>query len=1041
MSALDTLSTLGVEAFGSSMPVLAPTWTTAMPTADGMALTLSGGDTWLSPLAAYRRTPAEVAERSGVLLRVGTGAKVPDAASVLSLYPQQYLRLARLYALLLEDAAAANVRPERAVGLPARPVPAHIVLGDGGVTDAGIDAGDTLVAGTLSFHDHLGQPIDALAVASAFLAILTAHPTLQASGTAGLQAMLAALAPAPAAVRVRFVDATGMTASAQRLTNLTSVTPSEALHTVPAGATIDKDPVANPPDPAYTSEDRRMLVVGLATSGRLGDSVTFPALPSGVTLARDFFTLRLLQLGPTLIGTPATGWKGARIEPRPAVRINEPLTFLPTGNDVLGAAAEALTGATLTESIAVAQQIDGAFAAPATAGAAAHWPQFPPLGTVTAAPAGAVPIAMRDALSPAAAYFSDGDPATTDLDVLLTLNSLPAGATVRAYHRVFSAEAVESRGDGAGGVADAAGTVRLLLRDPLGLHHRGLPPPSSVPADALLHVDVVVVKRSGEARIFGDVTVPIAAAATAALPATTNPFGTAARRGICQAGLLGLGSAPTPPVTAKPVETLLALLSEGNPRDAPRLPGMARRELVVAGLAAPTGGVWKSVLSAGRLAPELHNASPRLGAPGGQGGRETQVVGVATAGGRLAYDLARAGLRRTTNIVPRMVPLASSAWDEPPAATAGTFAGAVLQTIAAGCETPELALLRTFNIFDPETEPIPRNFDQLIDKAKVWLTALVGQLPAVLPEAAKTKATELLGKLDGLKDNAPADQNMKERLFDELYREAVASGWGRRDAQWALQDGLGRAQRFVYIETPGVSATAAPGAADPFAADVFQALATRLSSTPSLHAVICCPREPDYPFGFNPFRDLEAKSRNLTVLGLPTATVADPVGSRVVAFHPIGFPGRPSRLESTTVIVDDNWALIGASTLRRRGVSFDGATDLVCTDLALREGRSPAIAGLRRTLQAARLGIAAPAVPSALPSSSWVRLDDGVEAFHQIREFLRAGGMGRIERLASPDPVGRPAAPGPIDAVDPDGETLDLPQLLALLLLAGAASA
>jgi len=250
VSVLDTLSTVGIEAFGSSMPVLAPAWTTATPTADGMALTLSGGDTWLSPLAGHRRTPAQVAERSGVLLRVGTGAKVPDAASVVSLYPQQYLRLARLYALLLEDGTAANVRPERALGLPARPVPAHVVLADGGVTDADIDPGDTLVGGTLSFHDHLGQPIDALAVASEFLAILTAHPTLQAGGTAGLQAMLAALAPAPATVRVRFVDDTGMTASAQRLTNLTSVTPSEALHTVPAGATIDKDPVAAPPDAA-----------------------------------------------------------------------------------------------------------------------------------------------------------------------------------------------------------------------------------------------------------------------------------------------------------------------------------------------------------------------------------------------------------------------------------------------------------------------------------------------------------------------------------------------------------------------------------------------------------------------------------------------------------------------------------------------------------------------------------------------------------------------------------------------------------------------
>jgi hypothetical protein len=109
---------------------------------------------------------------------------------------------------------------------------------------------------------------------------------------------------------------------------------------------------------------------------------------------------------------------------------------------------------------------------------------------------------------------------------------------------------------------------------------------------------------------------------------------------------------------------------------------MARRDLLVAGLAAPAGGLWKAVLAAGRLAPELHNALPRLGGPGGGGGRETQ------AGGRhrrhsVRFDIARAALRRTTSIVTRLAPLATGVSDEPPAAVTDTFAGAVLQTVAA----------------------------------------------------------------------------------------------------------------------------------------------------------------------------------------------------------------------------------------------------------------------------------------------------------------------------------------------------------------------
>ena len=468
---------------------------------------------------------------------------------------------------------------------------------------------------------------------------------------------------------------------------------------------------------------------------------------------------------------------------------------------------------------------------------------------------------------------------------------------------------------------------------------------------------------------------------------------------------------------------------------------MARRDLLVAGLAT-AGGPWQAVLGAGRLAPELHNASARLGAPGGIGGRETQAVGIGTSGGRLAYDIARAALRRTTNIVPRLVPLVSSTWDEPAAltgsATAGTFAGAVLQTISSGCETPELSLLRTLNIVDPDDANLPRTFDALIARARTWLTSLVGS--AGLPAAVTTKANDLIDKLDELRDNAPADESTKERIFNELLREIASSGWGRRDAQWALQAAIGRAQRFVYIETPGLGATAASPLGD-FAADLWATLATRLSSTPSLHAVICCPQTPDFPLGYNEWTDFEATSRRSLVLGLPTASSPDPVGSRVVSFHPIGFPGRPSRLESTVVIVDDVWAMVGSSTFRRRGLAFDGGTDLVCTDLALTNGRSTPIANLRRALQADRLGIAPPAAPPTLPSSSWVRLGDGVEAFHQIRETLRAGGLGRISRLAPAEPVGRPPAPGPLDVVSPDGETVNVVELLTHLLLVTAATA
>src|SRR4029079_6006621 len=246
----------------------------------------------------------------------------------------------------------------------------------------------------------------------------------------------------------------------------------------------------------------------------------------------------------------------------------------------------------------------------------------------------------------------------------------------------------------------------------------------------------------------------------------------------------------------------------------------------------------------------LHNAAARLGAPGGSGGRETQAGGAATEGARLPSDIARAGLRRTTSIFTRFVPLVGGTWNEPPATTTGTFAGAVLQTVAAACETPELALLRTFNLVDPDDPNFPRTFNALLDRAKQWLTALVGQLG--LPAGVASKANELITKVDELKDNTPNDESLQERIFYELLREVAASGWGRRDAQWALQGAFGQAQRFIYIETPGIAPTMAPTppagpAPGPFAANLFETLTARLRSTPSLHLIVCCPQQPDYP--------------------------------------------------------------------------------------------------------------------------------------------------------------------------------------------------
>lgn len=71
-----------------------------------------------------------------------------------------------------------------------------------------------------------------------------------------------------------------------------------------------------------------------------------------------------------------------------------------------------------------------------------------------------------------------------------------------------------------------------------------------------------------------------------------------------------------------------------------------------------------------------------------------------------------------------------------------------------------------------------------------------------------------------------------------------------------------------------------------------------------------------------------------------------------------------------------------------------------------------------------------------------MRLADGVEAFHEIRETLRGSGNGRIARLTPANPDGRPptSPPADIDVVNPDSETYDLAQTLLMLAFASGAA-
>jgi hypothetical protein len=1045
MAALDTivntLNTAGVSVFGLAMPVLSPSWTknNATPTVTGDFSLQSDTETWLAPVAGTLRKIETSA--IGATLIGANGTPVSGPGMLLTIGRQAHLRLARLYAQVLENATGA--RPERARGLPFRPVPRHFFFG-GAVVDVdasgNVNVGDEIdQTGALTIFDDTGMILDPLAVASAFLAIMNAHNPLQfrATGVAfdnnpQIQT-IANLAGSTATVRVRLCDHAGKPDDGANLEGKTAVNASAGVFTLNNGLTgrITKAAASD----SFPESERRFIVLGPGTTGRLTDEFRPPSLPSGVTLRRDFFNVRVVRLKNYLIGTAT--FPAAPAEQRPAIRINEPLNLLADGNDVLAAGDIALAGAT-QESLAVAQTIDGNFDVPTATGSNAHWPNFPPLPAgVTAAPAGALAANLRDSFAATAAFFDDDNPATANVDVVLTLNALPVGAAVRIFPRKFVEDAREARGDGAGTTVPASGTISVLLKDPFTLRRPGIPDSGTIiPEEPTLSVDVVVVKRTGESRIYGNVSTRVASAPTTSAPPApgTNRFATATRRGVCHAGVLGLGGRPLDPPPANLLDAVLALTGEGTPRDASRLPTMARRELLVAGLAS---GSWRAVLASGRLDPEGHSAEQRLGAPGGRGGRETQLAGVSTQNGRLAFDIARAAFRRTTNLITRMIDLAGDTWNEPaqpaalpvgspPNANSGTFAGAVLQTISPGCETPELSIARTF--IETHADQVPTNFAELVD-------FIIARVEAALPPGNPFR-TQIVNTLNGLKNDAALNESKLLRLFNELHRETMSSCFGRRDAQWALSDAVDRARRFIYIESPGFGATrkAYPGTPPGYTRDLLDQIRARLDVATGLRVIICTPKFPDFGPGYEPLASNEAEDRRTRILALPD--------SRVVSFHPVGFPGRPTRIESTVVIVDDVWALVGSSTFRRRGLTFDGGSDLVFTDTDLVNGRSPAIANFRRQLLAQRLGIRASETNAfgTMPDPSFVRLADGAESFRVIREMLIAGGLGKIDRLWNGELPGVTRIPPTSvsnDVTNPEGQEFDLASALALSVIGG----
>lgn len=301
--------------------------------------------------------------------------------------------------------------------------------------------------------------------------------------------------------------------------------------------------------------------------------------------------------------------------------------------------------------------------------------------------------------------------------------------------------------------------------------------------------------------------------------------------------------------------------------------------------------------------------------------------------------------RIATNTL-EFVELAQQAVSEPGAATDTTGWSAVLETLTHGV-AGDLAL-RTFaksTAYQP---------------GKAWLT---------IKNAIETATGQ---DLDAVIDSATFDDDALAKAVDNLL---LKTREGSRQGATSLIAAVKRAEDFIYIETPAIDALSADAAS----IDLLAAIKTRLSERPAL-AVICC-----IPEKFLPQQPGKLEAIRSAAIGHAMQDLLQEHASQVVFFAPTAGSGRALYMASTTVIIDDVYALSGSTHLWRRGLTFDSSIAISSFDERVVDGRSEGIRAARKTFIADRLAVSDSLIP-----------DDPLDLLTTVKRLVVAGGLGHV---------------------------------------------
>ena len=464
------------------------------------------------------------------------------------------------------------------------------------------------------------------------------------------------------------------------------------------------------------------------------------------------------------------------------------------------------------------------------------------------------------------------------------------------------------------------------------------------------------------------------------------------------------------------------LLERGNPiaSSAP-LALQDRLEVAAASVTdTPTPSAIAALTGGPRL-PSLHEQPPHhLGHPGVRAAIEMHATGVALDGPP-ALAVGEYVRERTAGL--GFAPIRNASEPDRTAAVQSELAVAAEASSpfpivpASNTPGPVVAMLRTGPVGQ---EGIPG-------------LALAASTQGAFP--LSQHASELEAFLDGITlpgGAGPLGAFLRSQVGNEvdsitraLDRRLLVGTHGAQEVALSLAAALDRAQDLVYVETPGLDHRA--HGSDDDRLDLIQHLLDRLDERRGLRVILCVPSRlgPGTPKKLQAVRDSEL----LTAIKDLRAAAGD----RIAVFSPGVGAGRALRLATTTVIVDDVYALTGTTHLWRRGLTFDSSLAAAVFDERLVDGRPQEVRAFRHQLLADRLGL----VETRLPDDP----EELVRAIRVLDETAPSDDFGtKPSQRRSTIPIITPD-PEPtnvdVDTWNPDGSRgdLDLAVLLAAIAL------